>query len=593
MTKKLKKSIIGALAAVVILCAGLLLFPGAGMRDTYADGESEDFAFTPGAYSSYALLEDNAGNFNGWAMAFELKKLTPKFESLTTAPGGWWWWDKTPYLSYTFSVYRKDGEENVKLYTYSVFLSGDKKSNEYSLKIEQTKHVYYAEEIFFANSRLERLNNSMFSSKKMPDGTTKDITEAKAKASAFNGKVNLPFNDNNVLKLVIVPGSAYSDYFVTLDYDLFMWSSESTNRSEIKLSGTCQSSVRSLYTIFKNMEDAGALRDNIGSDAAYNNAYDTIHKKVEKTVVISYLMQIPGTPFATTKTQSATVTVREDDPTLPADEAARVLGVKTFDCLGSYCDGFKPGESATAYTANYYNNVWLKARTVDGNDYNYYLNINESYASFYNHFVEVGIFERGAYETVFSSQIYTKYSEQLAGYSPETVHGYFGFAMIPKTYGINALWKEFFDTKTSKSGIISTFEYGVDLSLASYNKLLEDYNYAFLSRIWNDTVNLFTSGAEDTTCYILYAEPGTKTSFVAENGADDINDDTGTATKPIQKVGDFIGSIGGAIGDGLSGVSNWIKGLSGRAKTISLIVIVALCGAAAVFISSKSTKSKK
>lgn len=590
MSKRIKRLSIIILTAIMILSAGLMLF-ATNARATYADGE-EDFTFTPGAYTSYTLLEDNAGNFNGWAMAFELKKLTPKFESLTTAPGGWWWWDKTPYLSYTFSFYRKDGEENVKLYTYSVFLSGDKKSNEYSLKIEETKHVYYAEKIFFADSRLEHLNNSMFSSKKMPDGTTKYSTEVKAKASAFNGKVNLPFSDNNVLKLVIVPGSAYSDYFVTLDYDLFMWSSDSINRSEIKLSGTCQSSVRSLYTVFKNMEDAGALRDNIESDAAYNNAYDTIHKKVEKTVVISYLMQIPGTPFATTKTQSATVTVREDDPALPADEAARVLSVKTFDCLGSYCNGFKTGDSVNSYVADYYNNVWLKARTVDGNDYNYFLNINESYASFYNHFVDAGIFERGAYETVFSSQIYAKYSEQLAGYSPETVHGYFGFAMIPKTYGINTLWKEFFDTKTSKSGIISTFEYGVDLSLASYNKLLEDYNYAFLSRIWNDTANLFTSGSEDTTCYILYAEPGTKTSFIAENGAEDITDDSGAAVKPLKNVGAFIGGVFDSVTNGLAGIGSWLKGLDSRAKSL-LIVVVAVLSIATFIILSRNFGSKK
>ena len=115
MTKKLKKSIIGALAAVVIFCAGLLLFPGAGMRDTYADGESEDFAFTPGAYSSYALLYDENDHFTRWAMGFELKKLTTKFESLSTAPGGFWWWDDTPYFNYTFTFYRKDVNENVKL----------------------------------------------------------------------------------------------------------------------------------------------------------------------------------------------------------------------------------------------------------------------------------------------------------------------------------------------------------------------------------------------------------------------------------------------------------------------------------------------
>lgn len=601
MTKKLKKSIIGALAAVVILCAGLLLFPGAGMRDTYADGESEDFAFTPGAYSSYALLYDENDHFTRWAMGFELKKLTTKFESLSTAPGGFWWWDDTPYFNYTFTFYRKDANENVKLYSYAIKLSGDKDDSEYSVRIEKNKPVYYTEELFFASGRhddsgsiiLERLNNATFSTEKMPDGTVKYVQETKVKASTLGGKVNLPFDKNNSFMVIIVPNNDYSEYFVTLDYDLFMWSSDSAGRDKVKAVGTCQSSVRSLYTVFKNMEDAGALRSEISDEDAYSYAYDTIHKKVEKTVVLTYLTQIPGTPFATPKTQQATVTVRKDDPKLPADEAARVLGVKNFDCLGSYCEGFEPGESSAAYTAKYYKNVWLKARTVDGNDYDYFLDINKSYAEFYQYFVDKGIFDRGAYETVFSSQIYANYADKLSGHSPASIYGFFGFAIIPKTYGVNTLWKEFFNTKTSQSGVISTFEYGVNLSLSAYNQLLEDYNYRFLSRVWNSTANFFTSGAEDATCYILYAEPGTKSSFVAENGADDIHDGTGTAKKPLQEVGDFIGSIGGALGDGLSGISAWIKGLSGRAKTISFVVILALCGAVAVFIASKSAKSKK
>lgn len=599
MTKKLKKSIIGALAAVVILCAGLLLFSGAGMRDTYADGESEDFAFTPGAYSSYELLYDENDNFTRWAMGFEIKKLTTKFESLSTAPGGFWWWDDTPYFKYTFTFYRKDANENVKLFSYAVSFTGQKGDSSYELVIGKNKPVYYTEELYITHKNsddgllLKDITGFVSGESKMPDGSSAYTQYKRVTASELGGKVNLPFDENNSLMIVVKPNNDYSEYFVTFDYDLLMWSSDSMGRDEIKAVGSCQSSVRSLYTVFKNMEDAGALRDNISDDDAYTYAYNTIHQKVEKTVVLTYLTQIPGTPFATPKTQQATVTVRKDDPKLPADEAARVLGVKNFDCLGSYCEGFEPGESSAAYTAKYYKNVWLKARTVDGNDYDYFLDINKSYAEFYQYFVDKGIFDRGAYETVFSSQIYANYADKLSGHSPASIYGFFGFAIIPKTYGVNTLWKEFFNTKTSQSGVISTFEYGVNLSLSAYNQLLEDYNYRFLSRVRNSTANFFTSGAEDATCYILYAEPGTKSSFVAENGGDDIHDGTGTAKKPLQKVGDFIGSIGGALGDGLSGISAWIKGLSGRAKTISFVVILALCGAVAVFIASKSAKSKK
>lgn len=590
MTKKLRRQIIGILATVVVLCTGLLLLPRA--NKTYADGESEDFSFTSGAYSSYEFLNDEDDVYNGWVMAFELNKITAKFESLSTAPGGWWWWDETPYFEYAFTFYRKDGEKDVKLYRYWVRIEGDKDSSDYAVYTKKEKYVHYSEELGFANSESERLKDVTLSSEAIPDGASEYTSGGTYIASAFrNGKVNIPFDSNNKLKIMVIPNNPYTEYFVKFDYALKIWSSDSVGRDEVKISGSVQSPVRSLYTIFSNMDAAGALRTNISNDEAYNYAYNTIYNKVEKTVAITYLERIPDTPFATSKTQQATVTVNKDDPTLPLDEASRAIGVNNFDCLGSYCNSFET-DSDNRYHAVYNNNVWLKARTVDGNDYDYFLNINKSYEEFYKYFVNIGVLEQGAYETVFSSQIYGNYSEQLSGYSPSTVYGYFGFAMIPKTYGINALWKEFFNTETSQSGVVSTIEYGIDLSLSAYNNLLKDYDYRFLFRVWNDAANFFTSGSEDATCYILYAEPGTKTSFVAENGADDINDDSGAAQQPIDDITSAIGNIGGSIVDGISGIGSWFSNLSNKTKTISTLVIIGLAFAVVLVINNNSRKNK-
>lgn len=581
MTKRLKLLWIGIFSAVMILCAAFLLF-SQNNRSVFADGE--EFNFTSGAYTSYAILapDDNPTAFNGWAMAFELNKLTPKFDSLTNAPGGWWWWDTTPYLDYTFSFYRKNGENGEKLYTYKVKFEGENGDEKYKIRVERIKHVYTSAEIYLRDESFEPVIGKWYT-ETLEDGTKSRVHTYEVSPSTLDGQVNLPFAPNNKLKVVIEPESPYVEYYVTFDYNMFMWSSNDVGRDAIELSGSCQSSVRSLYTVFKNMEDLGVLRDNIESDAAYNNAYDTIHKKINVNAKITYLVPIEGTPFATTKTETAVVTVREDNDTLYADEASRVLGVYSFDCLQSYCDGFVKSEGSNNYKAHYYNNIWLKARTVDGNDYNYYLNINESYEEFYKHFVDAGIFDQGAYETVFSSQIYGEYSEQLNGYSPSTVYGYFGFAMIPKTYGINTLWKEFFNTETSQSGMVTTFEYGADVSLSSYNQLLEDYNYAFLKRIWNDAANLFTTGAEDTTCYILYAKPGTKSGFIAENGADDINDSSGAAQQPIDEIGEIIGGIGGSVLDGVKGVGTWLSGLSNKTKAIGTVLLT-VCAVVLVIV---------
>ena len=170
---------------------------------------------------------------------------------------------------------------------------------------------------------------------------------------------------------------------------------------------------------------------------------------------------------------------------------------------------------------------------------------------------------------MFSSKIYSDYTKELAGYTPETIYGYFGFAIIPKSYSINTLWKEFFDTETSKSGAVYAMDYGVDLSHSAYDKLLKDYNYAFLGRIWNDVWNVATTGAEDATCYILYAKPGTKTAFVAENGADNSG---GAASQPIRGFGKFIG-------DAWDGITGFFKGMNNIGKVITSILIVVFVSA--------------
>lgn len=591
MTRTLKNIAISILTAAVLLCAGLLLLPGAVRAN--AEGEDANFNFTAGAYTHYGNMYDLEGE-DRWIMGFRLNKQNlSTYADIKTEPESFWAWNESPHYDYGVTLYRKNGVESVKLLTLAV--GYERSGNSVLVTYALQKYVYYTEAIYFADQDFSETEiASDFGELTTTTGETVFVKSKRIDTANYSGKLNLPFAPDGGIMIAIEPNDPYSEYFVEVSYKFLTYTNGGITGKKQVTSGSCKSSERSLYSTFYNMEQAGMLEQEIKpafGDEAYTVAYDIIHKKEQRTVAIQYLKQIPGTPFAEKVTQSAEVTMQQGSNELPADAAAAALGLSSFDCLQSYCDGLIPSENGNTFVAHYFNSVWLKARTVDGNDYNYYLNINESYAEFYQHFVDAGIFDQGAYETVYSSQIYANY-EELEGYAPEDVYGYFGFAMIPKTYGINTLWTEFFNTETSKSGVISTFEYGVDLTLAAYNELLKDYNYSFLRRIWNDTANLFTGGSEDTTCYILYAEPGTKSSFVAENGGDDINDDTGAAGQPIEDVGDFVGGVIDAVGDGLGAIGDFIAGLSSRAKAISVIVLVALVVVAIVLITRNSGKSK-
>ncbi len=591
MTKLIKKILITVFSALLLVCAFLALNPVQSVAR--ADGTDTYFSFVPGAYTHYGTMYDEEGE-SRWIMGFGVKKQNlSTYVDIRNEPKSFWLWNENPRYDYGVTLYRKNGSESVKLLTLAVGyeLDGDSVLVTYALQ----KYVYYTEAIYFADQDFSETEiASDFGELTTTTGETVFVKSKRINTANYSGKLNLPFGPDGGIMIAIEPNEPYSEYFVEFSYEYLTYTNGGITGKKQTTTGSCRSSERSLYSTFNNMESAGMLEEEIKpafGDEAYTVAYDIIHKKEQRTVAIQYLQQIPGTPFAEKVTQSAEVTMQQGSNELPADAAAAALGLSSFDCLQSYCDGLIPSENGNTFVAHYFNAVWLKARTVDGNDYNYYLNINESYADFYQHFVDAGIFDQGAYETVYSTQIYSKYAE-LEGFGPEEIYGYFGFAMIPKTYGINTLWTEFFDTKTSQSGIISTFEYGADVTLSEYNSLLQDYNYSFLARIWNDTANLFLSGSEDTTCYILYAEPGTESAFIAENGGDDINDDTGAAGQLGGELGGLIGSVVVTVEDGFGAIGDFFAGLSSRAKAVSAIIIFGLVILAVILIARIFKKSK-
>lgn len=580
MTKRIKIILISIFAAVTTLCAGFLLFGGSGgATRTFADEEDANFKFVAGAYLSSDDVDESVESDGlQFRLGFKVEKLTSICDNIANEPNGWWWGETQPWYDYGVKVYRKDENGDTLLYRVAYGFMGCAQKDTITIKKVMKRYTYAVYDIEWEMPNNAFTNVLFLDFKtKLGDGENYYEETKKFDKSIFgNEKINIPFGDGLTM-ISIVPESPYAEYYVEFFYGFHYYSRYNAFHSTYDVSGSCKSSTRSLYSFFSNMEQAGALTpETFNSNEEYNKAYNIVHHAVDRTVRISYLEQIPGTPFATKKTETATVKMNELDDVLKMDVAANALGKKTFDCLQSYADKFIKADGLYNYQCHYFNNIWLRAMTVDGNDYNYYLNINESYADYYSHFVDAGIFDKGAYETVFSSQLYANYSEQLAGYTPETIYGYFGFAIIPKTYGINTLWKEFFNTETSSSGVVRNFEYGVNLSLGAYQQLISDYNYSYLRRVWDSAANFFTSGSEDATCYILYAEPGTKTSFIGENGADDVTDDSGAALKPVKDVGSFLGGVIDGITGGLKTVGTWFKNLGQNTRIVAGIIVAIL-----------------
>lgn len=155
MTKKLKIIVISIFSAITLFCAGFLICLQASSRTAFAD-EEKNFSFTTGAYSSYTYLEED-GKFNGWVMGFELNKLTQIYESVTDLTDGGTWEKNDPYLDYTFSVYRKNGEVNEKIYAYRIRFFGANDDKNVDVRIFRTKYIYTSAEISFSDERFEPL----------------------------------------------------------------------------------------------------------------------------------------------------------------------------------------------------------------------------------------------------------------------------------------------------------------------------------------------------------------------------------------------------------------------------------------------------
>lgn len=563
MSKRLKYTLLTIMTAITLAFVGLGLFtPGI----VFADLKDKNNLFKFNG-SCYLYYRDKEGTFDAsdFRLCFKLDKLSTKYNDVREELKPWWdSLDKSRY-GYAAEVYRKNADNTfTKLVTEAISYERTS-SGSASITFLRQKHVYYDEIIEFAEPMFTEAGGKVHTETESDGGF---LASGKVGNLAFKNKYKGFDSESPFVTIDIIPQSASAEYYVKFSYEIFRYTSAGifSNYSET-ISGNCTTDSKSLYDKLSEMQSLGVLSESITGNA-YEYANKVINNREKKSISVKYLVQIPGTPFATMKTESAEAYAVNN--VITREDIASALGKASFDCIGSYCDNFTV--EGSTYTAHYYKGKYLKARTVDGNEDTVFLDINDSYKDFYQPFVDLGLMDSGAFETTFSERVYAPYKEKLAGYSPATIHGYFAFTVIPKSYTLNAMFADIFNVGACKAGAVYGLDYGVSLSPANYQKLLDDFHYSYLKRIWNGFMDLLELGEDNANVYVMYVRPEDKTTFVNESGSDDPDDKNGS-------IGNFwnntVGAVTGFFGDAWNSVTGFLGGLSGTWKVVIAVAIIA------------------
>lgn len=382
----------------------------------------------------------------------------------------------------------------------------------------------------------------------------------------------------NSLEIAVTSSSPYTRYFLRSSSYFGM---EGRNNY---IEETLDSSVVSVYDVLKNISMSETL-DSLGDKK--EEAESIVFNYATQKVQIVYLKRIGTTPFATTVRAYVDVPVADNE--IRVADVRNALGLDTMAVMQSSCDYFKYDADEDIYRAYYYKSVWLSAKTADGNNQDLFLDCNLSFKDFYEPLARDGILPTGddGYEYFFNRMKYN--FPELEGLKEHEVYGYFGYVALPKTYTFSQLFFEVFDaSKANYQGTVDSICNLGNLSKESYAKLLDDYNYGFLSQVWNIGVGAFAG--YEAYHYSFYVDSGILESFVAHNGAKDMQDNLsrlGTATRDTtESVVNFFTNFIKRIGE----VFDKNKVLWGAIAGI-LIGLFALWVLS--FIISNSTKSKK
>lgn len=320
-------------------------------------------------------------------------------------------------------------------------------------------------------------------------------------------------NENFGFTFKVAPFTSYKIALVINQYKATKTLGGVIVGSDVKYSKMTTSDTRSYALVLNNMIDNTGVdlsqeydveNSPFGVTEEVYKSWQDIHNGiiVDTDITLSYLEEIENSFFAVKKT--VTLNVKRNNLTgeIFKDEVLSKLNLPNFKC---YIANFKKFDeiSEKVYNVDYLKAITFTAETSDGNTFNYYLDINNTYADVFNPFVETQTLPDGASETFYNSML-NDYPE-IEDIPKEDLYGFFGFVMIPNTYTINSALAEIFGETTKFDGVLKHKYLKLGVTAGDYAKLLSDYNYGWLSIVWNEVAGFVAGTTAD--CYLLIAEP--------------------------------------------------------------------------------------
>lgn len=346
---------------------------------------------------------------------------------------------------------------------------------------------------------------------------------------------------------------------ISVDIESYSWSSLGTNKQEKSTGDTPLNSVSPVKSVAEilnyQVENERFIIPMLPEDDGerlIREAYENIvANALERTYTVEYLVPIgEKIPFAKKERQTVTVKTAADG-TVSSTDICRAVGVDTFSIFGARYNAVKTNDDVL--TVRYETDLWLAAKTIDGKTTNHFLNINESYQEYFHRFVENNIISQGAYEYLYAKAVSEPYPEVSAqGLFYGDVYGYWDYVVLPKTMEAGAILKDVLgNTDKTVAGITKGYGFEDQITAEAYNKLLNEYNYSYLSIAWNNTnLTLGLQGPYMATHYILVCDPNLKDALIDESGSGSKDPDGGKGQQALQGVSGW-----------LSGMAEDLKGL--------------------------------
>ncbi len=475
-------------------------------------------------------------------------------------------WGRTVYgyLEWSFTLYSlsdvgSENENSKLLYKYSIRMENDDGNGNY-FNVFYFKHDYNTLNLYLRDDSLNVLNeyvSSNMSGVSTTNQTPRWDYSGLYKIKGF--KISKDYADmfgnliNNVYLLGMLTNSYFENYYIDCDikYNMLLVSNifkDWYGENPIYVSKLSSSTVNCAKMLNDKKDSDWYLGLSDDYKLLFNNIIDLNFKR---TIYVDYLDEIPNTPFAVKKRLKGEVYLLEDE-LLSFGQLYDLLGVNSLKVFNSFeKDLIQTSAGDNYYEVTYYQDIRIRTVDTSGLVQDIMLDINQSFYEFYSSFNVNGesVISEEQMEYSFNNLL-NKYvdvenfederldSSEYVGFNRwNYIYGYWGMIVIPRENTLNEIWSQLFSTKTTTNGFVDGYIYDTTISLDTYNYLLKDRGFNFLSRFGQIAASLLSGEQAQCRCYMFYGESGAN-GLIAENGSE--NDD-------VNQKGSIFGSFSGFV----------------------------------------------